>query len=192
MQKEIQNKKIGNKPGFSLIEVIISIFLIIIGLFASIELISKGLRESIDSRDQSIATELAQEGIELVRNVRDNNWLNFGPLDPQDGSFEYFDDGNCRIDKNSGYGGTIDCGVSGNEFRLYIDNDGFYVHDPGTATKFYRKLIIEDGGDTMGIVSMVVWSRTGNFPAKESCNTASKCAFTQTILTRWGEGSFNQ
>lgn len=207
MKKEIRDKKIGNSEaclpmddlrgrsasggrGFSMIEVIISIFLIIVGIIASVELISKSLKDSMDSRDQLIAVGLAQEGVELVRNVRDNNWLTgLIPID----NFRYIKNGDCRTDINYEYGvdGDIRCFKVDDDFKLYIDSNGLYVHEiVGTSpSRFKRKLIISGSDDSRSIISMVSWGNNG-FPLdKTGCSTAKKCVYAETSLSVWGEGA---
>ena len=62
--------------GFTLIELVISIFLlcfVIIGVYNAFSII---VILTSDTSDRLTATYLAQEGIEIVRNIRDTNWLN--------------------------------------------------------------------------------------------------------------------
>ncbi|MDO8240729.1 MAG: prepilin-type N-terminal cleavage/methylation domain-containing protein [Candidatus Moranbacteria bacterium] len=174
----------SNRQGFSLVEVLFSVFLVSIGLLASLQLLSKGLTESLDSRDQSIASGLAQEGIELVRNVRDNNWAT---ADAGKSFAHFVLGGDCRIDKSYAYPASIDCTAGVPAKRLYIDSTGFYGHSSvnSTATKFYRKLIISGATDRT-VISMVAWN--GSFPASNAdCNTKNKCVYTETTLSSWGE-----
>lgn len=186
MKKVLQNKKIARKhSGFSLVEVLVSVFLITTGLLASVNLISSSMRDSMDARNQLIAGQLAQEGVELVRNIRDNNWASAD----SGGSFAHITTGNdCRIDKSYLYPAAIDCTAGVSAKRLYLNNiGGFYVHSSvdAIATRFYRKLIISGVSDRT-IISMISWS--GIFPADiATCNTVNKCAYTKIILSSWGE-----
>ncbi|MFA5986222.1 MAG: hypothetical protein WC819_02655 [Parcubacteria group bacterium] len=65
------NKK--NKRGFSIGEVMVAMFILLVGIVDAIYLTVRSVGDLHDSRDAVIATLLAQEGTELVRNVRDNN-----------------------------------------------------------------------------------------------------------------------
>src|SRR3990172_3491439 len=58
---------------FSLGEVILAGFVLTVGLLSISALITKSLQNSFENRDAIVAILLAQEGVELVRNVRDNN-----------------------------------------------------------------------------------------------------------------------
>ncbi len=64
-----------NHKGFTLIEVLMAIFLITVGIGGSFALINRIMDFSSVSSDRLQAAYLAQEGIENVRNTRDSNWL---------------------------------------------------------------------------------------------------------------------
>lgn len=160
-------KKIKSKryKAFSFVEVIISVFVISVGLIASVGLISTSLSGSMDSRKQIVASLLAQEGIEQIRNIRDNNWID---NDPATASFS---------------------GISGSTTELrYTDDVGY--GDSGSATPFTRRITVANGSsaDEKIITSAVIWKGTA-FPTIDEahCNTASWCAFTQIRLNNWGE-----
>ena len=64
-----------NSKGFTLIELIIAIFILsvaIIGVFSAFSLVAE-LTSAASSRLK--ASFLAQEGLEIIRNMRDSNWL---------------------------------------------------------------------------------------------------------------------
>jgi len=63
-----------NKKGFTLMEVMVAVSVIIIGLTAALGLIAFTISSGAQDKEKLIAINLAQEGIELVRNIRDNNW----------------------------------------------------------------------------------------------------------------------
>lgn len=176
----------NKSQAFSFIEVMISVFLVSVGLLAALSLLTKGLRETMDSRNQVIASLLAQEGTELVRSIRDSNWANNNP------TFQGIPNGT-----NSQQIDYKDATLASGNFQLKINN-GFYQHSAGNNTKFFRKIIITKNSDEKAdITSMVVWNgRTSNIfkDAKEdqdldesNCNTINKCAYAKDTLTSWGE-----
>ena len=61
--------------GFTLVEVIVVVFVITIGLLAVFNIIQNITIFSRLAASRLTAVYLAQEGIELVRNQRDTNWL---------------------------------------------------------------------------------------------------------------------
>jgi type II secretory pathway pseudopilin PulG len=62
----------------SLVEVIIAIFVVGLGAAVATSLIVTALQSNNFSRDSLIALNLAEEGLEAVRSVRDTNWLKYG------------------------------------------------------------------------------------------------------------------
>lgn len=172
-------------PGFSLPEVLISSFVMTIGLVVIVNTIARSLNYSIENRDAIIATELAQEGIELVRNVRDNDFADGsnGFSSPAFSSGEH-----CRID----YSSNLDCQLSlGTSSRYALGyTNGFYKHDGGTG-RFSRYIYINSSGlgdDARATVrSFVYWKGftpplSGN---PVNCTGTNKCVYTETFLTSW-------
>lgn len=66
-------KKINT--GFSLVETLVAISILSISIMATFTAVQAGLKESLGARDQITAFYLAQEGMEFIKNVRDNNAL---------------------------------------------------------------------------------------------------------------------
>lgn len=64
-----------HKLGFTLIETILAISVIGLVITAAASLTQNSLRIGRSSMNQFIAYHLAEEGLEIVRNVRDSNWL---------------------------------------------------------------------------------------------------------------------
>lgn len=185
---------LAKKQGFSILEVMLAATVLVVGIVAVIALISSSIRNSANSRDQIIATDLMQEGLELVRNVRDNNQAQLKVVEAPDINdvFAYFpdinDDNNdsCRIDKNFVYS-TGDNIVCGSDFALKLDNSNFYNHTDGSATKFSRRIKIKDfdSGNGRKITSIVTWDgKPDSVPIDTSdCNIGNKCVWAETILT---------
>ncbi|MEI7452080.1 MAG: prepilin-type N-terminal cleavage/methylation domain-containing protein [Candidatus Falkowbacteria bacterium] len=65
-----------NLPAFSLLEVIVVLIIVSVGLVGVVNLMAASLRTQNSNRDTLVAYDLAQEGLELIRNVRDTNWRN--------------------------------------------------------------------------------------------------------------------
>jgi Tfp pilus assembly protein PilV len=172
-------------PGFSFIEVIFSVALMAVGMMAAIQLMSGNLDQTLDSRNQVIAAELAQEGIELVRNVRDNNWTSGSAA-----TFDHFPSSNavnCRIDYNYSYPNNLSC-----DGKYGLNLSGGYYGSTSSATKFQRKVFISyspgsssSSATSAQVTSIVIWG--SSFPVSTAnCNTATKCAWAQVTLTKWG------
>lgn len=61
--------------GFTLVEVIISIAILVMVIFASTSLLVSIIRSNANNMSTLVAYGLAQEGLEGVRNIRDSSWL---------------------------------------------------------------------------------------------------------------------
>lgn len=61
--------------GFTLIETLVAVSLLVIAIVAPMSLVAQSLSTAVYARDQITAYNLAQEGIEAVRAVRDHNIL---------------------------------------------------------------------------------------------------------------------
>lgn len=179
MKLKIRNSKFTN--AFSFVEVMVAVFLVSVGLLASLKLLTQGLRETMDSRDQLIASFLAQEGTELVRSVRDNNWASgnssFSGINIADGQ---------KIDNLD-----ITLTTSGSS-TLTLNSNNYYIHSTtGTKTKYARKIDVSGDENQRVILSMVVWNgkSSNQFSGltKSNCNADNKCAYAEDVLTNWGE-----
>lgn len=69
-----KRNKLGTR-GFSLMEVIISVGIISFSFVGIMAIFASNIRTEISNRDKITAAYLAQEGIEIVRQIRDNNWF---------------------------------------------------------------------------------------------------------------------
>ena len=192
---KLKNKNLNPSVvrAFSIGEVILSVFILGVTMITILSLYSKGLREFQDERDSVVASLLAQEGVELARNIRDNNWADRTcALCTSPNTFDNFpasDEPSARLDTN-------DASISSNsDFTLrYVS--GFYLHDAGGAgVKFRRRItLVYDGGNASGaddviITSFVSWNNSNPPTDIGSCKTANKCSFSQETLTDWGTGT---
>ena len=83
-----KRKELKNKKGFTLVELIISLGVFSAGIMSAFTLALAGLNTSKDNYARLQAANLAREGLELVRNERDSNWLKIDAnqdCDPDDG-----------------------------------------------------------------------------------------------------------
>ncbi|MFC1645010.1 hypothetical protein ACFL08_03215 [Patescibacteria group bacterium] len=173
MKSYIKNK---NKKGFSIGEVILSVFIVGTTLVVVTSIMAKSIGVFLEDKNSVIAANLSQEGVELVRNVRDNNWAT-GQFD--DG----MDDGSFIIDKDS----NLSDASGDNQFLSYSDSEG-YIHGAGDRTKFSRQIRVDVSAtdETIEVVSLVMWGSSTSFPAGlDACNVSSKCVFTKAVLTDW-------
>ena len=178
---------------FSLIEVLFSITLLALGLVAVTLIISRSLGYSQNTRDAIIAVQLAQEGVELVRNVRDND---LAQNESNSGFQEFSNSKHCRANYNDNPGNEVDCQASqGNASRYFLQySGGFYSHT-NTRQRFSRYVYVDVnfGTAVATVVSYVYWDWTGSgmpsyIPSNggtSNCTLQNKCVYTEAILTHF-------
>lgn len=126
--------------GFTLLEVIVAvgiISLVSVGVMFSISL---NLSAAARIKNNLIAANLAQEGVEIVRNIRDRDWHlgnSFAASLPN---------GTYVVDWNSQ---TL---LPFSDAFLKKDPDGFYSYSSGQDTIFKRKITIENSGQNPATV----------------------------------------
>lgn len=159
--------------GFTLLETMIAITILLIAVVGPISIIGDSLHKIYFARDQMIAVNLAQEGTEAVRQVRDTNMLSGGAWDNGFGTGECTGGGGvCLVDTNPAiniYKCTGACAVTNTV--VYKSADGFYHQSlsgapPGsTPTNFRRRIDTTKipGSDEYKVDVNVTWS-TGNIP----------------------------
>ena len=137
-----REKKIKGSKGFTLLELLIAIFIITMGLVGTMSLIQQATVQISISSPKLIASYLAQEGIEIVRNIRDTNWLK-----ARENESIKWDDGIAAGDWEADYNENQTLSMSYTGRFLSIDADGFYSYSGTTPTKFKRKIRIFDKTD---------------------------------------------
>lgn len=181
--------------GFSLGEVLLSVTVLTVGILPLLAALAVALNTSLDGQETVIASGLAQEGAELVLNVRDNGVLSIND------AFSAFSPGNrtCRIDYDDAVLADpqtldIDCGPAGGDstyYDLVLSSGGAYTHDnnPTTAGKFKRKVFINyTPGLSKAIVrSAVYWGSYVPTAASvdTNCTSSNMCVRTSVTLFAW-------
>jgi prepilin-type N-terminal cleavage/methylation domain-containing protein len=106
MKKFLKIKRIKAKGGFTLIEVLVALFIFSLSILAIMATLSKGIVNINEIKKRNVAIYLAQEQIEYLRNVRDNYMLY-----PSNGSWNSFTTElsakNCFIPKNCYFNNDI-------------------------------------------------------------------------------------
>ena len=131
--------RVSYSSGQTLVELLVAMVVIMIGLTAAAGMVFSNLRTQEISSDRVIASNLAREGIELVKSIRDSNWLAGDPF-------------------NTGlYNGTDYTGVpiwSGAQFQSIdftatdIDDDTWTVLKTSSAASTTGSLYYQGDGTT--------------------------------------------
>ena len=136
--------------GFTLIETIVAIFLLTVGVVGSFSLMQRVTAFASISASQFVASYLAQEGTEVIRNIRDTNYLERQAWDAGIGAGADF-----RLDYRSQVFPDATCGN-------YLRHNGtFYICD--SSGKFQRQITVEKPALDRIVVSVEVsWSERGS------------------------------
>lgn len=201
------------QKGFTIIELIISIFLMlfaVVGIFGAFSIVTI---LTSNSADRLAATYLAQEGMEIVRNIRDNNWLAMDAC---------LSNSDCEIQNNAWVEGLTNPGACTNEsqgckadyqpmdtlvpygnneenyLRININNGGFYDYDnSGVKTKFQRKIVITPLSDVnsqsddhiIKVTVKVSWDEKATIAGPgvlaNNCEEGKNCVVSEETLYNW-------
>jgi len=174
-----------NQKGQSLLEMMVALFILVAALTATIVLIVTSINAGRESINKLISTSLAREGIEVVRNIRDSNWI--------DPSGPAWDDGlasdNTAIPKIDGLN-PISLNFAENDFTVIKLFNNQYLQDTteGTDTQFYRLLYINpichDDAGTEEIVGKESSDGCDSFP-DEGNGSFEKVGIRVISEVRW-------
>ncbi len=120
-----------NGQGITLVEALISLLVLSFGLIPAFSIVLAASNLSSSIRNNLIAANLAQEGVEVVRAMRDRNWFLGRPFDFGLG------DGTYRVAWNS-----QSLLSEGGNPPLQINSLGIYNHSAGTDSIFKRRIFI--------------------------------------------------
>lgn len=149
--------------GQGLIETIVALAIIIIGLIGALSLVVVSLSSAKQSEQKLIALNLAREGIEVIKNKRDSNWL-IGEKWDKDFSLGLDYTAIIKFDSNTREW-SLDFSpndISDPFCKLYLDQNNLYLHQSSgnKETKFSRLISFQPlGEDAKRITSSVQWKR---------------------------------
>lgn len=162
------------KKGFTLLETLFAILILTTGFFSTFSLLRKSISTTTTSVNQLISTNLAQEGIEIVRNIRDSQYVTGNSWAEVLSSLSNGSCSGCEADIESTSLSVLDR-------YLKIDSvTNRYQYASGEGTLFKRKININQGqgvcseisnpNDCIKIDVEVSWQERGqefNFGAED-------------------------
>lgn len=175
-----RNNKLKGSHGFTIMEIVVVVFIISLSLTGIMSLVVQNVQVEYINKNMIMASQLVQEGLELVRNKRDNNWLaGSGWKTGIIGDNIYA----ITIDSSGAEPviATIDVSdINDAKARLYIDDNGYYANlnspDDEVSTAFFRIIEIKTETAASTTVECLVQWQTRN-------NTHGYSA--QTVLYDW-------
>lgn len=147
-----KNIKLNGNGGFTLIETLVAVVLLANIVIGPVAFLTTGFTHIKIAEDRLTALYLAQEGLELVRAIRDKNVItDSDPLNWRTGltanTYKMdFDDSALSI-----YGG---------QYLLYNSANGIYSYNSGVGSKFRRRIQIANGSaaDNFLVTVFVEWN----------------------------------
>ena len=171
---------IKTKKGFSLVEVLFTLMVLSVGSSAVAILMSANIKNSLLARNQVVATELAQEGLELMINMRLNNITFRSTTGVVPTGSDY------NIDTSTLF--TNFSSDVNSDKRLYLSGQ-FYSHTNNVGsvpTKYYRKIQIINSPPNIIMTSYVTWNELGFLnliSLPNDCKIANKCVSVESIMS---------
>lgn len=149
----------GSSRGFTLVEVLVALTILTVGLIPAFQQATTAISLSGSIRNSLIASNLAQEGLEVVRAIRDANWFADQPfnqgLDGGTPGFDYI--------YLVQYDSRAPIPIGSNPPLKFDSASGLYQYTTGTDTIFHRAIYAQPDptGASMKIVSQVSWIEKG-------------------------------
>lgn len=137
--------------GFTLLEALVAVSILMVAVSAPITIAQKGLSSAVYSKDQMIASYLAQDVIEYIKNKRDEVSINNPNFDWEDldiltgcivDDITTSDNIGCQIDTTKEISDSAISAYSNNT-ALSKDSNNFYTYGGATETKFKRQIQIK-------------------------------------------------
>ncbi|MBI4053804.1 MAG: hypothetical protein HY397_00565 [Candidatus Doudnabacteria bacterium] len=195
--------------GLTLIETIIALGLLTTGILGGLSLAIASIGASEDTLLRIVATNLAREGIEVIRMTRDNNWHN-GTLVNCDADFGTSNNQLCirtwdnnipgsatgvnyRADFNPvSNAWSVTNNPTGSQTRIFLRSDGVYSHSGPGTWRYSRQITITRDtaapfsatNPRLYVLSTVWWSGK-RCPATDN-PLATTCKLSvEEYLTNW-------
>ncbi len=141
-----------NNAGFTLVEALVSLLIFSVALTAIFSLLTNNLKDASLVEHNFVASGLVQEGMEVVRNIRDSDWYTGNPFGTA------IPDGSYRVQWNS----QALLLLSPDPYLKKDSGNGLVSYDAGNDMIFKRTVTISAvSGVEKRVVVSVTWSERG-------------------------------
>lgn len=166
------NRPRMTSEGFTLVETLVAVAILTLAFLAPFQAIQSVTSQTRIAKDQLIAASLAQEGLEYIRFMRDNNYL-ANPATFTSGNLQLHGlDGSSGPDCTGTHKCTVDTTValssavascSSTCVPLYISPDGYYtqVSSGNTQSLFTRSVTVAQHAGYESATVTVSWNDHG-------------------------------
>lgn len=175
-----------NQSGFSLVETLVAITILLIVITGPLTLVSNSARSTDFANDQVMANFLAQEGVELVQSKRDDLLIpKFAVPAPGGDAWDdfignpvlgaCFTTSGCGLDVTTNFAGAVvayNCSGT-NACRLFFNNNldersAYTYVDTGNPSKYTRVITMEETSTgQVEVISTVTWRSDGQRAVQE-------------------------
>ena len=164
------------QKGFTIVETLVAITILMIAIAGPLTIASQALHAAQDAKNQMIASNLAQESVEEIRNYKDNNIATqtlvqlFNHYTTANGGGLWYveTDVSNSGNSNGGYYSFGACSsTQGALCRLYLNPDQGYIYENtsgSVATPFYRSFSFLPVNDNEYLLTVTVSWTTGTVP----------------------------
>jgi prepilin-type N-terminal cleavage/methylation domain-containing protein len=162
-KRKKEKTQVSISSGFTLVETLVAIAILMIAIAGPLTVAEKGLSASIYARDQLIASYLAQDTMESIKNIVDSNELAGNPWLSSLSNYSCTSSSNnptsfCTINTTSNPL-TIDMCAVGACLPLNLSSSGYVQGGTSPVTPFTRYFYIQTfnvGGGTNNAANVVV------------------------------------
>lgn len=158
-----------NKEGFTLVETLVAVSILSLAMVGAMVLLGQGISDTGYAKKKAIASFLAQEGIESIRNMRDThilysditseNWNGFrSEIAPCNAGSPCGFDNSLPVTDNS-Y--VFNCTSHSSACNLFLDSNGGYTTSiAGQPSGFARAIwFITNNNDEVEVFTRVSWNQ---------------------------------
>lgn len=150
-----------NNRGLTIVEALVTLVILSFGLIPAISILSSSTKLSSLIENNLIAAHLAEEGVEIIRSLRDENWLN--SISHSNGLV-----GNWRVEWNTNSTTNLPVAVGTNPTLNFDTSTGVYTYSncgSCIGTGFKRSVTVVQTNNSCNcelvVVSRVEWPQHG-------------------------------
>ncbi len=158
-----QSDNCSLSAGLTLVEALVTLVVLSFGLIPTLAVLSSSIRLASLIENNLIAANLAQEGVEVVRSLRDANWFANRPFN--NGLV-----GSWRVEWNTNWTTNLPQPIGLNQSLKFNSSTGIYNYSTGVDTNFKRWITVAMSPDPCNcdlvVVSNVQWIQQGKTRTK--------------------------